>query len=102
MLFRSTTVAGITSEAARRPNATDHTSFAYVGLPGFNFVQDPMDYNTRTHHSNMDLYDRVQPGDMMQCAAIMATFVYNTAMRDQMMPRVPMPKALPTEKQTTK
>ena len=98
----ASTVAGITSEAARRPNATDHTSFAFVGLPGFNFVQDPMDYNTRTHHSNMDLYDRVQPGDMMQCAAIMAAFVYNTAMREQMMPRVPMPKALPNEKQTTK
>ncbi len=98
----ATTVASVTAEAARRPNATDHTSFAFVGLPGFNFVQDPMDYNTRTHHSNMDVYDRVQPGDMMQCAAIMAAFVYNTAMRDQMMPRVPMPKALPSEKQTTK
>jgi hypothetical protein len=61
-----------------------------------------MDYATRTHHSNMDLYDRVQPGDMMQCAAIMAAFVYHTAMRDQMMPRVPMPKALGSEKQTTK
>jgi Zn-dependent M28 family amino/carboxypeptidase len=98
----ATTVSNITAEAARRPNATDHTSFAFVGLPGFNFVQDPMDYSTRTHHSNMDLYDRVQPGDMMQCAAIMAAFVYNTAVRDQMMPRVPMPKALPNEKQTTK
>jgi len=98
----ATTVANVTAEATRRPSATDHTSFAFVGLPGFNFVQDPMDYSTRTHHSNMDLYDRVQPGDMMQCAAIMAAFVYNTAMRDQMMPRVPMPKALPSEKQTTK
>jgi hypothetical protein len=98
----ATAVAGITSEATRRPSATDHTSFAFVGLPGFNFVQDPMDYFTRTHHSNMDLYDRVQPGDMMQCAAIMAAFVYNTAMRDQMMPRVPMPKPIQSEKQTTK
>jgi len=61
-----------------------------------------MDYATRTHHSNMDVYDRVQPGDVMQGAAIMAAFVYNTAMRSQMMPRVPMPKALPTDKQTTK
>jgi hypothetical protein len=98
----ATTVANITAEAARRPGGTDHTSFAFVGLPGFNFVQDPMDYSTRTHHSNMDLYDRVQPGDVMQCAAIMAAFVYNTAMRDQMMPRVPMPKAVPSEKQITK
>ncbi|MGA2213748.1 MAG: M20/M25/M40 family metallo-hydrolase [Bryobacteraceae bacterium] len=96
------TVANVTTEANRRPGGTDHTSFAFVGLPGFNFVQDPMDYSTRTHHSNMDVYDRVQPGDMMQCAAIMAAFVYNTAMRDQLMPRVPMPKAVPSEKQTTK
>src|ERR1700722_15494138 len=98
----ATTVMRVTSPAAPRPSATDHTSFDYVGLPGFNFLQDPMDYSTRTHHSNMDLYDRVQPGDMMQCAAIMAAFVYNTAMRPEMMPRVPMPKALPAEKQTTK
>ena len=92
----------VTSPSSPRPGSTDHTSFDYVGLPGFNFLQDPMDYFTRTHHSNMDLYDRVQPGDMMQCAAIMAAFVYNTAMRPQMMPRVPMPKALPADKQTTK
>ncbi|HTW63925.1 MAG TPA: M20/M25/M40 family metallo-hydrolase [Bryobacteraceae bacterium] len=98
----ATTVTGVTSEANRRPNATDHTSFAFVGLPGFNFVQDPMDYFTRTHHSNMDVYDRVQPGDMMQCAAIMAAFVYNTAMRDQMMPRVPMPKPIANTESTTK
>ena len=98
----ATAVTNITSEADRRPYATDHTSFDFVGLPGFNFLQDPMDYFTRTHHSNMDVYDRVQPGDMMQCAAIMAAFVYNTAMRDQMMPRVPMPKPLPIAKQSTK
>jgi hypothetical protein len=98
----ATAVMRVTSPAAPRPTATDHTSFDYVGLPGFNFLQDPMDYSTRTHHSNMDVYDRVQPGDMMQCAAIMAAFVYNTAMRPQMMPRVPMPKALPAVKQTTK
>ncbi|MBV9770219.1 MAG: M20/M25/M40 family metallo-hydrolase, partial [Bryobacterales bacterium] len=98
----ATAVMRVTSPAAPRPNSTDHTSFDYVGLPGFNFLQDPMDYSTRTHHSNMDVYDRVQPGDMMQCAALMAAFVYNTAMRPQMMPRVPMPKALTVEKQTTK
>ena len=98
----ATAVSRITAQTAPRPNSTDHTSFDFVGLPGFNFIQDPMDYNTRTHHSNMDVYDRVQPGDMMQCAAIMAAFVYNTAMRPQMMPRVPMPKPIPAEKQTTK
>jgi len=98
----ATAVMRVTSPSAPRPSSTDHTSFDYVGLPGFNFLQDPMDYSTRTHHSNMDLYDRVQPGDMMQCAAIMAAFVYNTAMRQEMMPRVSVPKALPAEKQTTK
>ena len=96
------TVAGATSAMNRRPGGTDHTSFDYVGLPGFGFIQDPMEYSTRTHHSNMDVYDRVQPGDMMQCAAIMAAFVYNTAMRTDMMPRVPMPKPIPADKQTTK
>jgi carboxypeptidase Q len=94
----ATTVAGTTSFTARRPGGTDHTSFDYVGLPGFGFLQDPMEYQTRTHHSNMDVYDRVQPGDVMQCAAIMAAFVYNTATREQMMPRIPMPKALPKAK----
>lgn len=93
----ATTVAGMTSAMNRRPGGTDHTSFNYVGLPGFGFIQDPMEYGTRTHHSNMDVYDRVQPGDLMQASAIMATFVYNTAMREQMMPRTPMPKAIPKE-----
>ncbi len=58
----ATAVMRVTSPSAPRPGGTDHTSFDFVGLPGFNFIQDPMDYNTRTHHSNMDLYDRVQPG----------------------------------------
>jgi carboxypeptidase Q len=97
----ATTVAGTTSLTARRPGGTDHTSFDYVGLPGFGFLQDPMEYQSRTHHSNMDVYDRVQPGDMMQCAAIMAAFVYNTATREQMMPRIPMPKAIPKQKSST-
>jgi len=91
----ATTVTGTTSLNNRRPGGTDHTSFDYVGLPGFGFMQDPMEYNTRTHHSNMDVYDRVQPGDMMQASAIMAAFVYNAATRPGMMPRTPMPKAIP-------
>jgi hypothetical protein len=91
----ATTVTGATAMSNRRPGGTDHTSFDYVGLPGFGFMQDPMEYNTRTHHSNMDVYDRVQPGDMMQASAIMATFVYNAATRAEMMPRTPMPKAIP-------
>ena len=94
----ATAVTGVTGLTARRPGGTDHTSFDYVGLPGFGFLQDPMEYNTRTHHSNMDVYDRVQPGDLMQGAAIMATFVYHTAVREQMMPRIPMPKPMPRER----
>ena len=91
----ATAVVGRTGISARKPGGTDHTSFDYVGLPGFGFMQDPLEYGTRTHHSNMDVYDRVQPGDMMQSAAIMAAFVYETAVRDQMIPRIPMPKAIP-------
>jgi carboxypeptidase Q len=54
-----------------------------------------MEYSTRTHHSNMDVYDHIQPGDLMQASAIMASFVYNTAMRDEMLPRKPLPKPQP-------
>jgi len=70
---------------------TDHLSFDGVGLPGFQFIQDQIEYDTRTHHSNMDVYDRIQEDDMKQAATIMAAFVYNTAMRDKKLPR----KALP-------
>jgi hypothetical protein len=66
-----------------------------VGLPGFQFIQDPMDYETRTHHSNMDTYDRIQPGDLMQASAVIASFVYNTANRPEMLPRKPLPKPQP-------
>ena len=56
------------------------------GLPGFQFIQDPLDYSTRTHHSNIDVYDHVQAGDLMQAAAIVASFVYNAATRPEMLP----------------
>ncbi|HEU5451929.1 MAG TPA: M20/M25/M40 family metallo-hydrolase [Terriglobales bacterium] len=75
----------------RNTGGTDHLSFDAVGIPGFQFIQDPMDYGTRTHHSNMDVYERVQPQDMMDNAVIVATFVYETAQRDQMLPRKPLP-----------
>ncbi len=70
---------------------TDHLSFDAVGLPGFQFIQDQIEYETRTHHSNMDVYDRIQEDDMKQAATIMAAFVYNTAMRDKKLPRKPLP-----------
>jgi len=70
---------------------TDHLSYDAVGLPGFQFIQDQIEYDTRTHHSNMDVYDRIQEDDMKQASTIMAAFVYNTAMRDKKLPRKPLP-----------
>jgi carboxypeptidase Q len=86
---------GANTVTIRNTGGTDHQSFDAVGLPGFQFIQDPMDYTTRTHHSNMDVYDHVQAGDLMQASAIMAAFVYNTAMREEMLPRKPLPKPQP-------
>lgn len=74
---------------------TDHLSFDAVGLPGFSFVQDPLDYYVNTHHSNADHVDHLIPGDLMQAAAVMATAVYHAANSDTMMPRKRLPKALP-------
>jgi carboxypeptidase Q len=69
-----------------------------VGLPGFQFIQDPVEYETRTHHSNMDVYDHVEEGDLMQASAIMASFIYHTAMRAEMLLRKPLSKPRPGEK----
>jgi hypothetical protein len=69
---------------------TDHQSFDRVGLPGFQFIQDEIEYDTRTHHSNQDNYDRIQADDLKQAATIMAAFVYQTAMMDEKMPRKPI------------
>jgi carboxypeptidase Q len=81
----------------RNTGGTDHQSFDAVGLPGFQFVQDELEYNARTHHSNMDVYDRVQRADMAQMAAIVASFVYEAANRDEMLPRKPLPKPQPPQ-----
>lgn len=70
---------------------TDHLSFDAVGVPGFQFIQDPLDYASRTHHSNMDTYERLQAEDLAQAAMVEAIFVYNAAMREQMLPRKPFP-----------
>jgi Zn-dependent M28 family amino/carboxypeptidase len=69
---------------------TDHLSYDAIGLPGFQFIQDEIEYDTRTHHSNMDVFDRIQGDDMKQAATIMAAFVYNTAMRDEKLPKKAM------------
>ena len=71
---------------------TDHQSFDAVGLPGFQFIQDPIEYNERTHHSNMDTYDHLIEDDLKQIASIVATFVYNAAQRDEKLPRKELPK----------
>jgi hypothetical protein len=83
----------VTTLAIRNTTGTDHLSFDAVGLPGFQFIQDAIEYDTRTHHSNMDVYDRIQVGDMMQNAVIVAAFVYHAANRDALLPRKPMPRA---------
>jgi carboxypeptidase Q len=79
----------------RNTGGTDHLSFDAVGLPGFQFIQDPMDYGTRTHHSNMDVYDRIQAADMKQMAIIEASFVYNAATRPDKLPRLDLPAPRP-------
>lgn len=86
---------GMTTLTIRNTSGTDHLAFDAVGLPGFQFIQDPVEYNTRTHHSNMDVYDRVQAPDMIQNAVIVASFVYHAANRDQLLPRKPLPKPQP-------
>jgi carboxypeptidase Q len=82
---------GVTAITNRNTGGTDHLSFDAVGIPGFQFIQDPMDYDSRTHHSNMDTYERLQPADLKQLAVVEAVFVYNAAMRDKMIPRKPLP-----------
>jgi hypothetical protein len=82
---------GVTTISVRNTGGTDHESFDAVGIPGFQFIQDRLDYGSRTHHSNMDTYERLQPADLAQAATVEAMFVYNTAMRDQMLPRKPLP-----------
>ena len=82
---------GVRTLTLQNTGGTDHLSFDAVGIPGFQFIQDPLDYDTRTHHSNMDTYERLQAEDLAQAAFVEAIFVYNAATRDQMLPRKPMP-----------
>jgi hypothetical protein len=86
---------GATTLTIRNTGGTDHQSFDDVGLPAFQFIQDPLDYGSRTHHSNLDVYDHVVPADLMQASAVLAAFVYDAATRPQMLPRKPLPRPLP-------
>lgn len=82
---------GMTTISPNNTGGTDHQSFDAVGLPGFQFIQDPLEYDSRTHHSNMDVWDRVQQADLKQMVAVVSTFVYQAANREQMFPRKPLP-----------
>jgi Zn-dependent M28 family amino/carboxypeptidase len=84
---------GVTTLAIRGTGATDHVAFDEVGLPGFQFIQDPVEYSTHSHHTNMDLYDRIQAEDLMKNAVVIASFVYNAANRDGLLPRKAPPRA---------
>jgi carboxypeptidase Q len=83
---------GVTILGPRNVASTDHASFDAVGLPGFQFVQDRLEYNARTHHSNMDVYDRVQRDELVQQATVAAVFAYDAAMRDEKLPRKALPR----------
>src|SRR5262249_30936315 len=79
----------------RNTGGAYHLPFGAVGLPGFQFIQDEMDYNPRTHPSNMDVYDRIQAADMRQMAIVEASFVYNAATRPEKLPRLDLPAPQP-------
>ena len=86
---------GATTLTPRNTGGTDHLSFDAVGIPGFQFIQDGIEYNTRTHHTNMDTYDRLIEDDLKQAATIVASFVYHSAQRADLLPRKPLPTPAP-------
>jgi hypothetical protein len=83
---------GMSTVTIRDTGGTDHQAFDAVGLPGFQFIQDTVEYDSRTHHSTMDVYERIQEEDMRKNAVIVASFVYHAANRDQLLPRKPLPR----------
>ncbi len=83
---------GMDTLSIRNTGGTDHLAFDAVGLPGFQFIQDPIEYSTLTHHSNMDTFERLQEADLKQIAVIVASFVYHAANREELLPRKPLPK----------
>ena len=88
---------GATTLTASNTGGTDHLSFNWAGLPGFQFIQDPIEYGTRTHHTNVDVAEYVIEEDLKQAAVVIATFVYHTAMRDEKLPRMALPAAPPAQ-----
>jgi carboxypeptidase Q len=82
---------GMTTIALKSSSDTDHVIFDWIGIPGFDFIQDPLDYTPQVHHTSQDVYDHCVPEDLIQSAIVMATFVYHTAMREELLPRKPVP-----------
>nr|MBA2302424.1 M20/M25/M40 family metallo-hydrolase [Acidobacteriota bacterium] len=93
---------GVSTLSPRIVSGSDYVAFDEVGIPAFQFIQDRLEYNSRTHHSNMDVYDRVQRDDVMQMAVVVASFAYNTAMRAEKLPRKPLPMAAAATKPPTR
>jgi len=91
---------GVSTITIRNTGGTDHLSFDAVGLPGFQFIQDPLDYGSVTHHSDMDTYDHAIAADLMQASAVIASVVYDAANRSEMLPRKPLPKPQETSAAT--
>ncbi|HEV7518953.1 MAG TPA: M20/M25/M40 family metallo-hydrolase [Thermoanaerobaculia bacterium] len=86
---------GADTVTLRDTGSTDHVPFDQVGLPAFQFIQDDLDYSNRTHHTNLDVYDRVSRKDLMQASVVLATFLYEAATRPEPLPRKPLPTAPP-------
>src|SRR5262249_47205793 len=86
---------GADTVTLRATGGTDHQSFDRVGLPGFQFIQDQLDYDSRTHHTNLDVYDLARPADLQQAAVVLAAFLYDAAMRPEPLPRKPLPTEPP-------
>jgi Zn-dependent M28 family amino/carboxypeptidase len=84
---------GVTTITVRNTGGTDHLSFTRIGLPGFQFIQDPLDYETVTHHTLADTSDHAVPADLMQAAAVIATVVQQAATRPERLPRRELPRA---------
>ncbi|PHS28741.1 MAG: peptidase M28 [Robiginitomaculum sp.] len=89
---------GASTISLNKTGGTDHLYFQWVGLPAFQFIQDPLDYGARIHHSQIDTLDHVSEADLKQASVIMATFLYNAAMRDERLPRKPLPTEPPKKK----
>jgi carboxypeptidase Q len=85
---------GMTTLAERNGGNTDHLSFDSIGLPAFQFIQDPIQYNSLTHHSDQDTFERLQKDDLVKNAAIVASWVYLAANREEMLPRKPLPRGI--------